>query len=76
MLLADGTGHGEDISRSQQRFTQVWSTTRSTQEKILGMLEAQGPDRVKELLRKELARMPEEQEHFHSGRIVGGRIIQ
>jgi hypothetical protein len=65
VLLADGVAYGRDESRSRQRFRYLLSATRSTERKILSLLDSEGPEKVKEYLRKELAKEAEERRYFN-----------
>jgi len=70
VLLADGTAYGPDVSQSRQRFRYMLSATRSTQKRILALLESQGPEKAKDLLRRELAREADERRYFSPKLII------
>ena len=65
VLLADGVAYGRDESHSRQRFRYLLSATRSTERKILSLLESQGPEKVKDFLRKELAKEAQERNYYN-----------
>lgn len=66
VLLSDGSAYGPDESRTRQRFRYMLSATRSTERKILSLLETQGAEKVKEILRKNLAAEAQERKYFET----------
>jgi len=66
VLLSDGSAYGPDESRTRQRFRYMLSATRSTERRILSLLESQGAEKVKEILRRNLAAEVQERKYFET----------